>query len=234
MNRHFRRILVLSGLAIVAIAQQSFAQQTAQMAVINKDGEQQSFIVNPDGTGYMIDSDGNTHPIDPNNSPMPKFFKSGGSNSSNGDVVKAGASNITGANPAQMQQMMQQQVRKTTLTTLQTALGCSDQEWEVLKPKIQKILALQLAISPGSGMRLPQAEADTPSTATTLSQRSQEFQKLMNQAEVKDAEVSVALNLLRDARAKAKADLTQSCKELTALLTQHQEAVLFQKGVLAD
>jgi Spy/CpxP family protein refolding chaperone len=54
----------------------------------------------------------------------------------------------------------------------------------------------------------------------------------LDNKDAKPDEIKAKLTALRDARAKAREELTKARKDLTDLLTQRQEAVLVQFGIL--
>ena len=64
-----------------------------------------------------------------------------------------------------------------------------------------------------------------------VAQASRDLQKAI-EGNASDDEYKAKLAALRDARAKAKAELTAAQKELKEVLTQRQEAVLVTNGML--
>jgi hypothetical protein len=104
----------------------------------------------------------------------------------------------------------------------------------VLLPKIQKIETLQSAVMPGSRLKGPVGGADVPGSVVQLGARAQDFQKLITSDNVSDAQLAQRLASVREARDKVKVDLAQARKELTDVVTQRQEAILFDRGILAD
>jgi len=140
---------------------------------------------------------------------------------------------------AQMSKMMQER------------MGATDDEWKVLQPKIQKVRDLQQAsgggFGGGFGMRGPRgnrpgggAGADTAAPAadpnapkpSDAQKASQDLRKLLENKDAKPEDLKAALKTLRDARAKAKAELDKARKELQEVLTVRQEAALVSAGVL--
>jgi hypothetical protein len=123
------------------------------------------------------------------------------------------------------------------LEQLKTAMGCSDEEWTVILPKLEKVEAAAAeAGSPVSGLgptaklaMLNGASSDKPST---LSQRRQELRTTLQNPNASEAEVKLRIESLRQARIDAREKLAQARKELADVLTQRQEAVLIDRGIL--
>jgi hypothetical protein len=256
MNRKIRTILVVSGLAVAAMAHRSMAQdqqgqvvqqgQTPQGQIsIAKDGVQQNFVIRPDGT-YLVNDDGSLTLVDPNSMPaMPGVavfsnpVNGGGNTGGPGGGNSGAGPNVAGGkgkdqSGADFAQQLQQKARQQTLDSLRKALACSDDEWAILLPKIQKIQDLQSAVMPGAPVRAPKSGADVPPSVAQLGARIEEFQKLAANTDAPDAQVMQAMASVREARNNVRADLVRARKELTGLLTPHQEVILFQRGILAD
>jgi hypothetical protein len=250
MNRTVRRMLVVSSLVLLSMAQRSMAQQ-GQISV-NRGGVQQNYVLTPNGA-FRVNDDGSTDPVDPASEPALQGINipnmAGGGNG-DGPVISqsngggAIGRSFTGPNgnggngsnqsAQQMQQQLQQKMRQASDDALKKALGCSDQEWAVLLPKIQKVQALQSAVMPGSKLKAPTGGADTPGSVVQFGARVQDFQKVVTTDNVSDAQLAQRLASVREARDKVKVDLVQARKELTDVVTQRQEAILFQWGILAD
>jgi hypothetical protein len=131
---------------------------------------------------------------------------------------------------------------------MQERMGATDDEWKVLQPKIQKVRDLQQAsgggFGGGFGMRgnrgnrpgggadaAPAADPNAPKPSDAQ-KASQDLRKLLENKDAKPEDLKAALKTLRDARAKAKAELDKARKELQEVLTVRQEAALVSAGVL--
>ena len=150
-----------------------------------------------------------------------------------------------GFDPEQFRQRMQER--------LKTALGASDEEWNVLQPKIEKVMTAQRQSSGGRGMGMlfgggggrrgggdgggggggggvarggPGGQDDSP-----VAQKARDLQQSIENNANAD-ELKAKLTALRDARAKAREQLTQAQAELKELLTAKQEASLVVMGLL--
>ena len=133
-----------------------------------------------------------------------------------------------------MQQMMDR---------LKTQLGVSDDEFKALQPKIEAVMTAQRSTRGGigggrrggqngaNGGTPPAADPNAPPPTPTQT-ASKDLQTLLDNKEAKPEEIKAKLTALRDARAKGKEDLTKAQGELQGLLTQRQEAVLVNMGIL--
>lgn len=147
--------------------------------------------------------------------------------------------------PEEMRQRMSQRMKEM--------LGATDEEWAVLAPKVEKVttLSAQAAAGRGGGMgmlfrgggggdrggdRGDRGDrggrggffggGDSP-----VAQRTRELQEAIRNNATAE-EIKTKLAAVRDARSKAKAELTQAQQELRELLTVKQEATLVTMGML--
>ena len=125
-------------------------------------------------------------------------------------------------------------------------LGATDAEWQVLQPKVEKVQQLQLAAATrmfggfGGGRGGPGGGRDgggggAPSSDASASPVEQKTRDLRASVENKDAkpeELKAKLAALREAKQKAKVDLTKAQEDLRELLTVRQEAVLVMNSLL--
>jgi len=147
--------------------------------------------------------------------------------------------------PAQMQQRMEQ-FRQQMADWMKQALGASDEEWKVLQPRIEKVQTLSRATRGGGGMGFmmggrrggPQGDrpqGDRPQSdrpQSEVEKKSEALQKVLDNKEAKVEEIKAALTALREARAKAKAELETAQKELREVITVRQEAQFVTMGLL--
>lgn len=139
-------------------------------------------------------------------------------------------------------------MRQRISDSMKEALGASDEEWKVLGPKVEKVQALQQ--DTGSGMsgiqsmmrrmgggggrggaaNLSSMFGGNPNSEVQI--KSQDLEKALDNPNATENEIHIKLMAVREARERAKVQLAQARKELTELLTQRQEALLFQMGVL--
>ena len=141
--------------------------------------------------------------------------------------------------PAEMRARMEARMKEQ--------LGVSDDEWKVLQPKVEKVMTAQRDMGAGGfggggGRRGGGAGgganggggaggADNQPHSAVAKARADLRTTLENQnASAQD--INAKLTALRDARAKAKANLEAAQKELKEVLTARQEAVFVSMGQL--
>ena len=126
---------------------------------------------------------------------------------------------------------IRKQVESRGQDRLKGILGASDEEWEILGPKIEKVRTLsQLLRTEGGIQRLSFAvsgdqQSDVQKNARILQEA------LENKASAPE-QIATALKGYRAARAKAKEELGKVRKELRELLTVKQEAQLVTMDLL--
>jgi hypothetical protein len=144
--------------------------------------------------------------------------------------------------PAAMQKMM--------LDRVKTELAATDDEWKVLEPKLEEVMKLQREQRMGTGMGMmgmmggrrnrdgaasdaaPATPPALPADASESTKKMADLQKVLQTKDAKPEDIKTALTALREARAKAKADLEKAQKELVGLLQVKQEAQLVTMGIL--
>lgn len=142
-----------------------------------------------------------------------------------------------GGGPRMTQEEMRAQMSKRT----QEAMGATDAEWAVLGPKIEKVQQLQFQAMAGRGMGMmgggrggrgggPGGPAAGP--ANPVADAARELQTLLENKDATPEQIKAKLTALRDARAKAKEELTKAQTELREVLSVRQEAVLVERGTL--
>jgi hypothetical protein len=151
-----------------------------------------------------------------------------------------------GFDPTQMRQQQAQQMKEE--------LGASDEEWAVLQPKIEKVTSLQADAGGGvagiAGMlgrlgrgaggggggggrtNMMSALRGLTGMSAEMSAALEALNTAMDNPNANDQLIKERLNAVRTLRAKAKVDLEAARKDLIELLTQRQEAILFQRGLI--
>ena len=149
-----------------------------------------------------------------------------------------------------------EQFRQRMNDRMKQVLAATDEEWGVLQPKIEKVMTLQRQNAGGRGMGMlfgrggpggggpggggpgrdgggrrggggPFGGDDN----SAVSQKTRELQQAIeSNAGAEDLKAKLAA--LREARAKARQELTQAQSELKELLTARQEAALVMMGML--
>lgn len=124
-------------------------------------------------------------------------------------------------------------------------VGATPEEWTVLQPRIEKVQTLQreqttssfrgyallMGGSDRSRSRTPRS-GDPNAQPSLLEQKTKDLQTSVENKETSPEELKMRLAAIRDAKARAKADLARNQEELRQLLTVRQEAVLVMLGVL--
>jgi hypothetical protein len=137
----------------------------------------------------------------------------------------------------QNQQKIQDAMRLAFLKSLQEPLGCSDDEFSAIRPYLAKVVDAWQA-SQVNRFRPPRnvtQGANNPPPAGSVSpvqQAATDLQSTLEDANANPDLIKNKLDILRQAQDKAKQDLTVARKQLQALLTERQEAVLVEYGLL--
>jgi hypothetical protein len=130
-----------------------------------------------------------------------------------------------------------QQARQRMEDRLKEQLGVSDDEWKALQPKVEKVMDAQRDAMGGRGMgrggrRGGDPNASPTAPTTPVQEKARELQSVLDNKDAKPEEIKSALSAYRDARTKARADLSKAQDELRELLTNRQESVLVMMGML--
>jgi hypothetical protein len=136
----------------------------------------------------------------------------------------------------QLAAQMQETQQKLTNLTLRDQLQCSDAEWAIMQPLIQKVMAAQNAVGEagfGAMMRLGGFSTGAPSAAgAEVSKAKKALRAAIADANTTADQFAKVLGDLRDARAQAKAELEAARRDLVGVLNTRQEAALTNMGVL--
>jgi len=134
---------------------------------------------------------------------------------------------------------MQTTMQSAQLGTLQQQLKVSDDDWKLLKPKIQKVLDAMAALgiaSPIGGMGFGGGGGFGGGmgggSTSEVGKAIKDMRTTVRDAKSTDDDVKAKLAVVRDARTKAKGDLATAQKDLIELLTPRQEAVLTNYGII--
>jgi hypothetical protein len=139
------------------------------------------------------------------------------------------------------QQQIADAMRMSFLKGLQQPLGCSDDEFAAIRPYLEKVVEAQQATQvfrfggPGSGIGQQGGQNGTQPGGMKLSavqQAASDLQAAVNDPNTSEDLIRNKLDLLRQARDKAQQDLKVARAALQQLLTQRQEAVLVENGLL--
>ena len=147
----------------------------------------------------------------------------------------AGGGMRAGAGPVDPAQFRQKQ-----LDNIREKLGATDEEWNALSPKVEKVVDAKREASTGAGMSFGSAvgrgavfrSTGGSDIGTVPGKAMQELRASLEQKEASDDEIKKKLTAMREAREKARADLAAVQKELQQSCTPRQEATLVTLGIL--
>ena len=125
------------------------------------------------------------------------------------------------------QQIMSEQMawqRQQAVEDLKEQLGLSDQEWSVIKPRLQAVYNLVHPATPMRGGNEP--------PKTELEQRSRELRELLREDASGADQIKAKLTAFRAAREKANQQLAGARQSLRQVMNLRQEAVLVLNGLL--
>jgi hypothetical protein len=138
---------------------------------------------------------------------------------------------------AQQQRFDPAQMREQMMTRMKEQMGASDDEWKVLSPKIEKVMTVQRETRGGGfggfggGRRGGGGGADQQPTTET-GKASADLRTALENKDTPADDIAKKLAAYREARDKGRAQLQAAQKELKEILTQRQEAVLVNMGML--
>jgi hypothetical protein len=139
------------------------------------------------------------------------------------------------------QQKIQEAIRMSFLKSLQTPLGCSDDEFSALMPYLEKVVDAFQATQVNrfrpqnqnqNGTQGPNQQRPNNANVSAVQQAASDLQDTLSDPSANSDLIKNKLDILRQAQDKAKQDLTVARGQLQALLTQRQEAVLVEYGLL--
>jgi hypothetical protein len=128
---------------------------------------------------------------------------------------------------------------------LKTDLGATDDEFAAIQPKIEKVQQLQREAMGGGrgfgggrgnrgggqgGQGGNNQAAATPTTPVATA--AADLRKTLDDKDAKPEDIKAKLDALRAAKKTAKEDLVKAQDDLKSVLTQRQEAVLVERGML--
>ena len=145
------------------------------------------------------------------------------------------------------------QFRERMLNETKERLGATDEEWGVIKPRLEKVTDAQREAMTnrfggmfgrggrggrgggeggGGGERRGDRGGNDSQTQSPARQASRELRDALDNKDTPQDVIAAKLKTLREARAKAKADLEAAQKNLQEVLTPRQEAFFVNMGIL--
>jgi hypothetical protein len=146
-------------------------------------------------------------------------------------------------------QKIQEAIRMSFLNSLQKPLECSDDEFAAIRPYLEKV------VDAWQAMQIGRFRPPTPNSSSTgnnnqggaapqrprtmmglplspMQQAAQDLQTAIDDPSSSGDLIKTKLDTLRQAQIKAQQDLTVARQQLKDLLTQRQEGVLVEYGLL--
>lgn len=152
---------------------------------------------------------------------------------------------------------IQRQIRQTRADAIKEALGATDEEWAVLGPRIEKINGLNADVNTGiSGMMNIFGRRGLGGGgrrggggggrggfgglniqtlmggSNAMAQKMADLAAAIENPNMPESEIKSRLAAVRAERERVRAELAKERADLVQFLTQRQEAILFQMGVL--
>jgi hypothetical protein len=136
--------------------------------------------------------------------------------------------------------------KEDRMNRLKEDMGATAEEWTVIQPKLDKVLTAQFAGFAGrmGGFTRNRGGSDRNSdrgdrgnrpsfgSDSPIGKAAAELRDAVEKKDTPQEDIAAKLKTLREAKAKAKADLEAAQKDLQSVLTPRQEAVLVSNNVL--
>ena len=129
--------------------------------------------------------------------------------------------------------------QKMQVEVLKLMLDAGDDEWKLLAPKIEKVLAARQNTNTGAGMNWttsnkagPQFKASTSKPDTGPGKALQAVRDAVADETTSKEDLAKRMAAVRDVRKKARADYEAAQHELIETATPRQQAILMTLGVI--
>ncbi len=135
-------------------------------------------------------------------------------------------------------QMDPEQMRQRMMDAMKERLGASDEDWQALEPRVQRVMEAQQNARAGMGMGMgfgrggQQGMRRGQQPETEVGRATSALREVLEDENAPAEQIRERLDALRAARQAAEAELTTARDELRGLLTQRQEAILVMSGML--
>ena len=134
-----------------------------------------------------------------------------------------------------------EQVQERMIERFKEVMECSDEEWQVIAPKVLSVYRLSNQSRTGTirtimGRTSQGNQSGNRRTRTSTSNQSDEsltkLQELLENENATTSDIKKLVSEVRKAREKSEQELATAQKELRELLTVRQEAILITLGLL--
>jgi hypothetical protein len=132
----------------------------------------------------------------------------------------------------QMVTRMQDTMQRLTMGNLKDQLKASDEDWKVIQPKLQKVVALQAATGQAPQMRAMAGFMGAAVGTGDVNRAMRELRDTLKDPSAKPEVIGDKLEALRKARNQAKVELAKAQDDLIGVLTARQEGVLLSFGLI--
>lgn len=115
---------------------------------------------------------------------------------------------------------------------LQAQLEATDEEWSVLRPKIEAVTAARSELNAGMMGRGMGMGRNNSGTDGELARLRRELMEMLSNPSMLPVDYANKIRAIRDARKMVQMRLTAAQNALIDILTPKQEAILMQRGIL--
>jgi hypothetical protein len=123
------------------------------------------------------------------------------------------------------------EIQRRNAQAMREQLGASEQEWSVLEAKIATIEALRKAVGQPTGP-MGNSAADSAGDIPARVRNAAAQLRRGLEDNVSATELKQLMTSYREAVTQAKTALAEARKDLMAIVTSQQEAILLQRGIL--
>ncbi len=116
------------------------------------------------------------------------------------------------------------QQRQMAFDNLKNQLQVSDEEWSVIKPRLQVVYDL---VRP-----MPSFGPEIAQPASPVDQRKRDLREILSNKDAPADQIKAKLTALRSAQLAAAQELTKARQDLRQIMTLRQEATLVLNGLL--
>jgi hypothetical protein len=114
---------------------------------------------------------------------------------------------------------------------VQKKIGATNEEWKVIGPKLQKVIAARRVVS-GDAVFAGGPFGGGPMQGNVVAQAQADLKTVLDDPKHAKVDVDEKIAAVRKAREKARADLQEAQRDLVRLLTPMQQAIMVSLGHL--
>jgi hypothetical protein len=131
-----------------------------------------------------------------------------------------------------------QQMRERRMNEIKETMAATDEEWQVLAPKIEKVMTAQRDVLMGmmggrrGGGFGGGGGGNNQQPQSPVGKAAQELRDVLQNKDASAESITEKLTAFRDAKKAAQTELETAQKDLKEMLTARQEAVLVSRNML--